>query len=552
MPISYYIFITFAPVQGFIEKSRKLRDLYGASQILSYLSQVILDNIEPETIISPGAANIAQGIPNRIVFKVVFDSDENAGDRIETLVSSLHCCFSDRWQCLLTECRTWIEQNLTSFDWYWQEEWGHWANHSWEFFWGYGTTLALAMQDIENRKLSRNWTGINWVGESSSITGTDAIAFPNLGGRSRKPKQINWAAEDEQIKAFYRQLAVTLDGRKNPQPETGEPEGKYIAANERLSIPELAKRLVTLPEIAETLEMPAPQKFTDIVRKTDAGNGQWTGWVMGDGDRVGDYLKCLASRENGDTQIREFSTQMTAWGEQFYGEVGEIIEDSGDIIGRTIYAGGDDFLSILYNPKFADIYRRSLSGQQIIEWLKNLRSHWETGKSEDINHNVTLSIGFVWAAPGVPQRDVLQHCREAEKRSKSLGRDRITIRVVFNSGQFVQWTCPWQCLELFEYYRDRDGGKNWSHIYGDLAHLKSRHAIPANSRKIPEEFIDDRMALKLYELYFTHHNIHLELNPHLADLSYYRNEIVGSDSSLELVRWINNLITVGWHLCSDP
>jgi len=29
-----YTVITFAPVQGFIEKSRKLRDLYGASQIL--------------------------------------------------------------------------------------------------------------------------------------------------------------------------------------------------------------------------------------------------------------------------------------------------------------------------------------------------------------------------------------------------------------------------------------------------------------------------------------------------------------------------------------
>jgi CRISPR-associated protein Cmr2 len=37
-----YTVITFAPVQGFIEKSRKLRDLYGASQILSYLSWKIV------------------------------------------------------------------------------------------------------------------------------------------------------------------------------------------------------------------------------------------------------------------------------------------------------------------------------------------------------------------------------------------------------------------------------------------------------------------------------------------------------------------------------
>ncbi|MFN7715048.1 MAG: type III-B CRISPR-associated protein Cas10/Cmr2, partial [Pseudanabaenaceae cyanobacterium] len=37
-----YTVITFAPVQGFIEKSRKLRDLYGASQILSYLSYCLV------------------------------------------------------------------------------------------------------------------------------------------------------------------------------------------------------------------------------------------------------------------------------------------------------------------------------------------------------------------------------------------------------------------------------------------------------------------------------------------------------------------------------
>ena len=39
---SVYTAIGFAPVQGFIEKSRKLRDLFGASKILSYLSGKIV------------------------------------------------------------------------------------------------------------------------------------------------------------------------------------------------------------------------------------------------------------------------------------------------------------------------------------------------------------------------------------------------------------------------------------------------------------------------------------------------------------------------------
>ncbi|TFI52645.1 hypothetical protein BLD44_020520 [Mastigocladus laminosus UU774] len=36
-----YTAITFAPVQGFIEKSRKLRDLYGSSYLLSFLAWAI-------------------------------------------------------------------------------------------------------------------------------------------------------------------------------------------------------------------------------------------------------------------------------------------------------------------------------------------------------------------------------------------------------------------------------------------------------------------------------------------------------------------------------
>jgi CRISPR-associated protein Cmr2 len=41
--MTQYTAVSFAPVQGFIEKSRKLRDLFGASLILSYLSQKLAE-----------------------------------------------------------------------------------------------------------------------------------------------------------------------------------------------------------------------------------------------------------------------------------------------------------------------------------------------------------------------------------------------------------------------------------------------------------------------------------------------------------------------------
>ena len=60
-PKCVYTAVTFAPVQGFIEKSRKLRDLYGASVLLSYMSKKIIDAVcEMELdVISPGTgANV--------------------------------------------------------------------------------------------------------------------------------------------------------------------------------------------------------------------------------------------------------------------------------------------------------------------------------------------------------------------------------------------------------------------------------------------------------------------------------------------------------------
>ena len=73
MTNTVYTAISFAPVQGFIEKSRKLRDLFGASLILSYLSQKIVERAEAHLgqgcVISPGLIQHQEGMPNRILVK---------------------------------------------------------------------------------------------------------------------------------------------------------------------------------------------------------------------------------------------------------------------------------------------------------------------------------------------------------------------------------------------------------------------------------------------------------------------------------------------------
>ncbi len=531
--MSKYTAITFAPVQGFIEKSRKLRDLYGASQILSYLSQRLMKEAEKTTeVISPALINVQQGMPNRILLKGEFSETQAR----ETLLSA--------WKHILFACRNWIEEELPG-ECHWEQEWRNWGNNAWEVFRGTGETISAAMEDLESQKLSHNWVALNWIGESSSLTGTDGIAFPRLGAQDRNPNNRQWKGENEEIKDFYRRLSCISENL----PVNGEPEGKYVAPNEKLSIPELVKRLVTRPKIATNLEMsPLGDSFSDIYRRpkqiTEQKKGRWTGWFMGDGDKVGDHLKTLA-REKGDAAVTLFSHKMRQWGNDF-------AKSFQQELGRVIYAGGDDFLGVIYSGED----KEAIQPERAYTWLLELPQKWlEHG--QDIN----LSVGFVWAAASVPQREILQHCRESQKVAKSLGRDRVTIRVVFNSGQYVEWTCPWDDLGILRTYRDRDRKTywqwqnssfdrnqqpNWNHIYSDLAQLTARHAFNLN-----RDTYNVALAIKFLEIYFP--DIAEKLGDYDATqkLVGFSDDTDGDERAQATVEWICNLIKVGWYLCSN-
>jgi len=536
--MSDYTAITFAPVQGFIEKSRKLRDLVGASSILSYVSNKVIKSAEASgfQIISPGLPNIQKGMPNRILLKG--DKEFSRNDVTNAIRQS--------WRQLLDECRNWIEKEVPAKDKYlWQQEWMRWGLYTWEIFWGHGNSIEAAMNDLENRKLRRDWTAINWKGDSSSLTGTDAIAWPRLGFEDSNPGRQLSSDEKNELKDFYQRLSCVLENL----PPDGQPEGKFLAPNEKLSIPELVKRLVTRGDIAEKIGISSlEESFSDIIREPE----HWTGWFMGDGDKVGDKLQKLA-KEKGDEGLIKFSEAMRNWGSEF-------VNSFPPNLGRVVYAGGDDFLGVIYSSQL----KKPSEPIEALEWLMRLPEEWKKH-----GQDISLSVGFVWAGHSVPQRDVLQHCREAEKRAKSLGRDRVTIRVVFNSGQYVEWTCPWNYLDILTKYRDRDGKTypklecsgqkslpdwkkiysqdskylpNWTHVYSDLAQLKARHAISFNPK---EDNPDDRLALALFQLYFQERD-NLEEN--------WKN-IVGDYPNLEqskqIIYWISDLVNVGWQLCSN-
>lgn len=524
-----YTAISFAPVQGFIEKSRKLRDLYGASQILSYLSWHIVSKAEREIgvrVISPavnstnGNMDIVQGMPNRILLEGEFSC------------SDAKSAVAEGWDEIITACRGWIQEQLaedfTFSDESWGRAWTKWKINAWEIFWGTGTTIDEAMRDLETRKLRRDWAVPNWNGESSSLSGADAIAYPNIDSEDNVGANYNKGREREENRDFYESLAAKLENTRQ------QDDPKFLDPSELLSIPELIKRLVTHHQIARRIDPDRSlytRSFGEMLRAKDddSGGGYWTGWFMGDGDKVGNYLKSLTNSDD----VENFSRSLREWSSSFKDKY-----ENQDRFGRVVYAGGDDFLGVMYGLENGIEEEKQRKGIEAINWLTDLREEWESH-----NLGITLSVGFVWAGHSVPQRDVLQHCREAEKRAKNLGRDRVTIRIVFNNGQFVEWTTPWKYLAWLGDYCDRNDrtGKdaNWSHIYSDLAQLKARHAIPPRTAQNP----NDSIALHLFGLYFG--------NDKQEVLSRDRKQITGTEDTSSVIEWIEGMIQVGWHLCSN-
>ena len=525
-----YTVITFSPVQEFIEKSRKLRDLYGSSLILSYLGYYLIQAADAQGIkpISPRVQGKVRGTPDYITFDGYF-AEEDA-----------EAAFNSAWGNVVITCRQWLREQFPDRQYTWNRHWNNWKNHAWEFFWGEGDTIPAASQNLYDRNYHRRaWIGINWEGDSSALSGADAIAFPDM--LKSNPMKSDYPVLMQEIKTYYTDLSY----------QVGE---AIISPREYLNIPELIKRLVTLNVVAELInnsinvELTESQDYlrqafenTDIDILEDSfkdinrhEENNWSGWFMGDGDRMGEYTCDLSASE-----LTEFSEAFINWGEDVFRE--EIEKKQG--IGQLVYAGGDDFMGIFVPNRSS----KPLTGRNCWEWWREFpQKIWQQHKYSD---DISVSVGFVWAAPDVPQRGIIQHCKSAEKNAKDGGRDRIALRILFNSGNHLEWSCPWWFLDYLERYRQ----DSWVKIYQDIAVLESRHSFSDQ---------DTSVAKGIFAIYFGEES--LEVFNHLwndsragilGDRKNYQNPVTGILNEQEvnqaLNNWVINLAKVGFHLFRD-
>jgi CRISPR-associated protein Cmr2 len=483
-----YTAVTFAPVQSFIRSSRKLRDLYGSSLLLSHLAHAIsadaTQRLGPGAVISPAGVSLSRGVPNALVIAGAYSA------------SQARAALLAAWSKVLRECRHWVERHVDvslfspvpegwSGDWEagWGASWHAASRHSWEVFHACGGTIAAAREALKVEKRQRDWSIPNWTGESSSLSSAEAVARPTMG-RVVKPWLVDAAAAKQEARQFLSQLRQHLGDA-------------FAGEHEEISLMELVKRLITYRAILKQAfqllgEAPlqAPiveellQNFPLLSTRQDPTNEKEKAesiiWFMADGDGVGSHLQSLTeSGRNEETVLREFSASIRSWAESLYLRVPQAMgEEPGEKPSRkatVVYAGGDDVFGALHETVPG---KRDLSTADLWRWLEAFPEIWQEANQP----RLTISMGLVWADANVPQREALEHARLAEACAKARGKDRFALRLLYASGNHLEWSCPWLWLKpLREHYRDREGRQGpaatWRHLADDLMWLQERQAI---------------------------------------------------------------------------
>jgi hypothetical protein len=124
--------------------------------------------------------------------------------------------------------------------------------------------------------------------------------------------------------------------------------------------------------------------------------------------------------------------------------------------GKVIFAGGDDFLLLgpltEMVPLTSDLHHLwSGNKTSITTPLDPPLDGWTIHQDEIYpipGMTMNFSLGVVIAQRRVPQSLWHRGLNEAYKKAKKLGRDRVFIKILFNSGQYLEWFCPWKLWHL--------------------------------------------------------------------------------------------------------
>ena len=409
--------VSIGPVQGYVAHSRRTRDLWASSYLLSVLAghamqgarsaggEIVVPAVDSDSLYRwiaghrEGTVPQLGSLPNHFVVEV-------DGDPI-TVAQAAREGFDAGWRQLCAVVWDRYVGPIASAGGGTQDIWDRQVHGFWEFTWTAGE-LDQGSELLERRKHWRSARPPEEAGDKCALLPDlqELSGYIRARGRRDRERQDN----------FWRSLS-----------RGGSLSELELRANERLSAVGLVKRLFPLvsePALGwrvdrrhwpSTIEF-AALSAADIQSEPIADPAPpFYSLLLADGDRLGRLVSKLGGQTVGEA-LSHFTAQAP-----------DIVTEHD---GVTVYAGGDDVLAML--PMDRAI-------QCAGELAKSYRAAFD-GRDE-----ATLSTAVILAQGRVPLRSVIEESHHllddiAKERN---GRDSLAVAVLKGSGKHCQWVSTW-------------------------------------------------------------------------------------------------------------
>ncbi|RMF60002.1 MAG: type III-B CRISPR-associated protein Cas10/Cmr2 [Calditrichaeota bacterium] len=465
-PNSYLFLYTIGPVQSFIARARKTRDLWSGSALLSELSLKTVLYAQQKFKAQPIFPRIDGGkkfMPNRFLVMIETDKIEEVGKQLEQYTRKL---LEQRANDVLKHVKkmppSFDEQIKKFLQIYWVAipcENGEYPEKFSEI-----ERLLAAVKNVrafeplrepQGRKCSLSGERIAlFYNERNKPSGIVPEAVP-VGGFRLTPgealdaigflKRCYQPANADKSLSFPSTAEIALSEflARFPKPQLlsdykklFEGEGYSFDAQlffeENLTEQYFRKYGIEVdPEKAKELL----EKIKKEAQKENLIFQKYYAIVMLDGDNVGAWLsgskfnsKSKFSRDN----LLEYHTHVSKQLGLYAQEV-EKLFSAHKGKGALIYCGGDDVLAFVNLAHLAPI-------------LKNLR---EKLPDLDGTGRYTATAGVVIAHYKIPLSEVLKWVRKIEKEAKDRdqNKDKLAIAVLKHSGEIEKCVIPWYLLD---------------------------------------------------------------------------------------------------------
>lgn len=456
----YLFLFTIGPVQSFISQARKTKDLWAGSRILSDLIKAAIEKVGRDHIIFPYSYpnddaqwKKIESLPNRLVAKIVCEDAQAMGKNIEDAVRK-------KWDAIrqnsigtallsCTNARFAFDNGKDQLDSHLDIHW---------IFQPLGDNYTAAFEEMERnmggiknlRPFKQYNKGEGEQGRKCSLDGHRNIKFYRKSPR-QKDKEIQNSflfAQDNCILEYDNEKQCEIapgeglsavsfvkrfyGGGSNPFPSTAEiallsliqklkKEGKE-GWNDFYNNPQLFYKENLNAEYFANQGIKKEVKLFEEKLQTIQGShfGKYYAILLFDGDSMGEWLSKATSAEehqNLSKLLIEFAQKAKAY-----------VDDTNAARGRTVYAGGDDYLGFVTLDKLFEV----------LAWLRETFEK-EVNDKKTIQNNgkkFTFSAGICIAHYKEPLSLVIQRARAMEHKAKDVdGKDAFAIAVIKGSGE---------------------------------------------------------------------------------------------------------------------